>query len=192
MPQPDGIRGHPATSPLAGRPTECKNTLHLELQQQGYSGAFRWLREPGTVQSAPVPRPVEYAPRQASIWLSKALEDLPSQPIRDYVTSLLSISPLLEQVRQQMLSFKAMMTNRRVEDLNKWLRDSELLESEPLRQFVRGLWQDYAAVRQAFRSEWSNRQVEGQVNRLKTIKQQMYGRAGFKLLRRRRVVVASG
>lgn len=91
-----------------------------------------------------------------------------------------------------MLSFKAMMTNRRVEDLNKWLRDSELLESEPLRQFVRGLWQDYAAVRQAFRSEWSNRQVEGQVNRLKTIKQQMYGRAGFKLLRRRRVVVASG
>ena len=148
-------------------------TLHLELQQQGYPGAFRslyrfvsrWLREPGATQSAPAPRPVEYAPRQVSIWLSKALDDLPSQPIRDYVTSLLSISPLLEQVREQMLSFKAMMTNRRVEDLDKWLGDSELLESEPLRQFVRGLRQDYAAVRQAFCSEWSNGQMEGQPGR---------------------------
>ena len=148
-------------------------TLHLELQQQGYPGAFRslyrfvsrWLRELGAAQSAPVPRRVEYAPRQVSIWLSKALDDLPSQPIRDYVTSLLSISPLLAQVRQQILSFKAMMTNRKVEDLDKWLRDSDLLESEPLRQFVRGLRQDYAAVRQAFSSEWSNGQVEGQPGR---------------------------
>jgi transposase len=32
---------------------------------------------------------------------------------------------------------------------------------------------------------WSNGQVEGQVNRLKTIKRQMYGRAGFGLLRAR-------
>ena len=58
-----------------------------------------------------------------------------------------------------------MMTNRKVEDLDKWLGDSELLESEPLRQFVRGLRQDYAAVRQAFSSVWSNGQMEGQPGR---------------------------
>jgi transposase len=32
-------------------------------------------------------------------------------------------------------------------------------------------------------TSWSNGQVEGQVNRLKTIKRQMYGRASFELLR---------
>jgi hypothetical protein len=32
---------------------------------------------------------------------------------------------------------------------------------------------------------WSNGPVEGQVNRLKTIKRQMYGRAGVELLRAR-------
>ena len=32
---------------------------------------------------------------------------------------------------------------------------------------------------------WSNGPVEGHVNRLKTIKRQMYGRAGFDLLRQR-------
>lgn len=60
-----------------------------------------------------------------------------------------------------------------------------------MRQFVHGLRQDYAAVRQAFSSAWSNEQVEGQVNRLKTIKRQVDGRAGFELLKRR-VVARSG
>jgi len=32
---------------------------------------------------------------------------------------------------------------------------------------------------------WSNGQVEGQVNQLKTIKRQMFGRANFDLLRQR-------
>ena len=33
--------------------------------------------------------------------------------------------------------------------------------------------------------EWSQGQVEGQINRLKLIKKQMYGRANFDLLRQR-------
>ena len=37
----------------------------------------------------------------------------------------------------------------------------------------------------AVRLDWSNGQVEGQVNRLKTTKRAMYGRARFDLLRRR-------
>lgn len=36
----------------------------------------------------------------------------------------------------------------------------------------------------AINEEWSNGPVEGAVNRLKTIKRQMYGRASFDLLRR--------
>lgn len=38
---------------------------------------------------------------------------------------------------------------------------------------------------EAVRQTWSNGQVEGQVNRLKLIKRQMYGRANFDLLRAR-------
>jgi transposase len=40
-------------------------------------------------------------------------------------------------------------------------------------------------VRAAMSSQWSNGQTEGQVNRLKTIKRQMYGRANFDLLKAR-------
>jgi transposase len=47
------------------------------------------------------------------------------------------------------------------------------------------LKQDEAAVKAALSLDWSNGQTEGQINRLKTLKRQMYGRAGFDLLRRR-------
>jgi transposase len=40
-------------------------------------------------------------------------------------------------------------------------------------------------VRAALTEPWSNGQVEGQVNRLKVIKREMYGCAGFDLLRGR-------
>jgi transposase len=47
------------------------------------------------------------------------------------------------------------------------------------------LLSDEKAVRNPLSLEWSNSQVEGQVNRLKTIKRVMYGRANFDLLRAR-------
>jgi transposase len=47
------------------------------------------------------------------------------------------------------------------------------------------LGRDIDAVRNAIEQPWSNGQVEGQTNRLKTLKRAMYGRAGVELLRAR-------
>jgi transposase len=52
-------------------------------------------------------------------------------------------------------------------------------------RFAYGLQKDISAVSAAVDTSWSTGQVEGQINRLKTIKGQMYGRAGFELLRAR-------
>jgi len=59
-----------------------------------------------------------------------------------------------------------------------------------LRGFVTGLISDIDAVRAALSQPWSNGPVEGQVNRLKLLKRQMYGRANFGLLRSRVLHVA--
>jgi len=48
-----------------------------------------------------------------------------------------------------------------------------------------GMEADAAAICEAINSSWSNGVVEGHVNRLKMLKRQMYGRAGFELLRQR-------
>lgn len=57
-------------------------------------------------------------------------------------------------------------------------------ESE-LKSFAAGIRRDYDAVLAALLFQWSNGQVEGQVNRVKLVKRSMYGRAGFALLRKR-------
>lgn len=44
---------------------------------------------------------------------------------------------------------------------------------------------DAAAICEAITIKWSNGAVEGHLNRLKMLKRQMYGRAGFELLRHR-------
>jgi len=54
-----------------------------------------------------------------------------------------------------------------------------------LERLLRGLGRDGAAVQSALELPWTTSPVEGQVNRIKTMKRQMYGRAGFQLLRQR-------
>jgi len=54
-----------------------------------------------------------------------------------------------------------------------------------LERFAEVLRRDKAAVENAVTMPWSNGQVEGQVNKLKALKRQMYGRAGVTLLRAR-------
>jgi transposase len=54
-----------------------------------------------------------------------------------------------------------------------------------MQRFARTLRQDIEAVRNAVLQPWSNGQTEGQINRLKTLKRAMYGRAGVELLRAR-------
>jgi transposase len=71
-----------------------------------------------------------------------------------------------------------------------WLAKAEQSGCGELAGFAAGLRQDEAAVRAALTTRWSNGPVEGQINRLKVIKQQMYGQAGLRLLRARVVNAA--
>ncbi|EOK4654665.1 transposase, partial [Shigella boydii] len=58
--------------------------------------------------------------------------------------------------------------------------------SAEFRRVAAGMQADAAAICEAISSRWSNGVVEGHVNRLKKmLKRQMYGRAGFELLRQR-------
>jgi transposase len=61
---------------------------------------------------------------------------------------------------------------------------------EALARFVRGLQDDLPAVTAGLTVEWSNGVTEGQIHRLKLVKRQGYGRAGFALLRQRTLLAA--
>lgn len=73
----------------------------------------------------------------------------------------------------------------RLDSLDCWLAQCEQSDIAEFIRFAHGVRRDYAAIRAALGYPWSQGLVEGQVNRLKLLKRQMYGRAGFPLLRRR-------
>jgi transposase len=82
-------------------------------------------------------------------------------------------------------AFAAQIRKAGTQTLGDWLAAVAASGCTELRSFAAGLRQDEAAVSAALTEPWSNGPVEGHVNRLKTIKRQMYGRAGFQLLRAR-------
>jgi transposase len=63
-----------------------------------------------------------------------------------------------------------------------WL---EAARASELRSFADEIDRDGAAVRAALTEPWNTSPVEGHINRVKTIKHQMYGRANYDLLRQR-------
>ena len=64
-----------------------------------------------------------------------------------------------------------------------WLARTDASRLPEVRSFAAGIRRDRGAVEAALTSPWSNGQTEGQVNRLKALKRQMYGRAKLDLLR---------
>jgi transposase len=67
----------------------------------------------------------------------------------------------------------------------EWLAKAEASGCAGPRGFAAGLRADEAAVAAALTLPRSNGPVEGQVNRLRLVERQGYGRAGFQLLRAR-------
>ncbi|ECO1613182.1 ISL3 family transposase [Salmonella enterica subsp. enterica serovar Paratyphi B] len=93
--------------------------------------------------------------------------------------------PQLKIAQQLALDFYRILKTKNKQQLSRWfsnVSESGLVE---LQRVAAGMEADAAAIYEAITSRWSNGVVEGHVNRLKMLKRQMYGRAGFELLRRR-------
>lgn len=86
--------------------------------------------------------------------------------------------------------FRALIRRQSSGTLKDWLTRAEGSPCPEVRHFAEGIRRDESAVNAAVTTRWSNGPVEGHVNRLKTIKRQMYGRAGFALLKARVVNAA--
>ena len=102
-----------------------------------------------------------------------------------YIAQLLKDAPEIKEALELVQEFSRLMQNRRAGELKIWLARAEKSKTSELVGFVNGIKLDFAAFEAAFSSEWSNGQTEGQVNRLKFIKRQMYRRAKFDLLKAR-------
>jgi transposase len=101
------------------------------------------------------------------------------------VDALKVASEEFSTMRHLAMRFRGLLRGGTVEGLDTWLSDARTCGIYGMRRFARTLRQDIEAVRNAVLEPWSNGQTEGQINRLKTLKWAMYGRAGVELLRAR-------
>lgn len=93
--------------------------------------------------------------------------------------------PKIITVKTLATDFQEMVRHRQSDRLDDWLARCHESRLGAFARFADSLAQDYATVEAALATHWSNGQTEGQINRLKLLKRQMYGRANLELLRQR-------
>ena len=101
------------------------------------------------------------------------------------VDALKAASADFTTMRYLAMRFRGLLRGGTIEKLDGWMRDARQSGIYGMQRFARALRHDIEAVRNAVLEPWSNGQTEGQINRLKTLKRTMYGRAGIDLLRAR-------
>ncbi|MBB3094105.1 transposase [Actinoplanes campanulatus] len=157
--------------------------LLTEIQQLGYTGSanllVRYLNH-GRANAIRTPP----SPRRLVSWLMTRPADLPTlhqQHLDDLLASCGHLALLAERVRQ----FAGLLTGRRGEALNAWMTCVDADDLPALHGFVHGLRMDLSAVVAGLTLPYSNGPIEGANTKVKFLKRQMYGRAGFDLLRQR-------
>jgi len=188
----------------------CQNAYVLwqEIQARGYRGSYvhlrralrGWRTQPGRgggrrVQpdgpprssSQPALRP--FSPRQVTWLLLRATGSLQPGELL-FLEQLRCHWPAVDLLQRLALQFGQLVRRRDHAALVPWLTAAEQSGMPEFHGFANGLRRDLQAVTAALTWELSNGQTEGQVNRLKTLKRAMYGRAKLDLLRLRLIYAA--
>ena len=187
----------------------CDNGMQLwrEINTQGYRGSRAlvagWVaRQRGVLptaldeaglpkrrgrrprEQAVPPAPRTLSARRAAWLLIRQPADLEPDEhvILEQLTATCSAAAVGYRLAQ---AFTQMVRERNAAALDGWFAAVEGSGLADLRSFAAGLRRDEAAVRAGLSLPWSQGQVEGQVDRLKLIKREGYGRANFDLLRHR-------
>ncbi len=164
-----------------------------EVQALGYRGSQRTVRrfvENWRKTKAPPPvRRILPGPQNLCWLLLRRRSEL-DEAERVLLTELCRRSSELAMSRRLAQRFMVLVRERRGTQLDQWIADVQTTGPPELRGFSRNLHRDWLAVQAGFTLHWSSGPVEGNINRVKLIKRQMYGRAKFDLLRKR-VLLAS-
>ena len=160
--------------------------LWEEIVPPGYKGSYQRVRA-YLHKKRTSPRPVTArapSPRMVSGWILSRPETL-TEPEQLQLKTVRNHCPELDALTRHVRSFATMLTDLPGESLPAWLDAVRHDELPSLHALAAGIDRDIDAVTAGLTLPWSSGAVEGHVNRIKMLKRQMFGRAGFQLLRKR-------
>ncbi|GAA2997437.1 ISL3 family transposase [Streptomyces lactacystinicus] len=164
------------------------HSLLAEITERGYRGGHtlvaQWKRQALPAADSAPPPPPPPSVRQVTGWLTRhpAGLTLDEEVQRKAV---LAHCPELDTAAGLVTSFAEMLTRLEGERLTEWITEAMTSGLPGISTFAVGLNSDYDAVHAGLTTHWNSGPVEGAVNRIKMLKRQMFGRAGFTLLRKR-------
>lgn len=103
------------------------------------------------------------------------------ETIEANLETLVESYDLIDNFKQFFATFKSTLIKRDWNNLSSII--NSIYDCKIINKFIKGLKSDYEAVINAAKFAYSNGCVEGNVNKLKKIKRDMYGRAHINLLR---------
>src|SRR6266487_6085964 len=165
--------------------------LTKELKAQGYTGSDqtvrRYLRPFRHGRPAPPPGPTPPTVREVTGWILRRPDTLePEEQTR--FKEVLARCPHLDAASGHVAAFAEMLTGLHGDRLDGWIAAVDAADLPGLHSFTTGLRRDHKAVVNGLTLPYSSGAVEGNVNRIKMLKRQMYGRANLDLLRKRVVL----
>jgi transposase len=113
-----------------------------------------------------------------------------STEVQTYLDQLCQVDTHIARAYTLSQAFLTLVRERRGEAFEAWMAEAIDSGVAVLARFARGLQDDLRAIIAGLTLEWSNGVTEGQIQRLKLLKRQSYGRAGVALLRQRILQVA--
>jgi len=168
----------------------CTNVLqlHAELRGRGYRGSYGTVRlylQPFRgAGAAPPAVPGPPKARDLASWILKHPDNLDDDEKAKLAQARVRC-PHLDALAGHVTEFAKILTGLHGDRLDDWITAVQADDQPDLHSFAYGLKRDHDAVVNGLTMPWSSGVVEGNVNRLKMIKRQMYGRATFGLLRKR-------
>ncbi|MFD4833305.1 ISL3 family transposase [Streptomyces uncialis] len=159
--------------------------LHGELRADNAPVTYQMVRAHiATLRTAPAgvpPRPPTV--RQVTGWLTRHPTAL-SEDNRASLKEVLARCPELDTAAGHVRDFGEILTDRLGSTLPTWINAVDASQLPGLTGFALHMLRDLDAITAGLTLDWSSGSIEGAVNRIKKIKRQLYGRAGFELLRK--------
>jgi transposase len=159
--------------------------LLREIRERGYTGSQNLLYRYITQGRVEDDRPALSPRRLSRLLLTRPDTLRPDQ--HELLHKTTSACPEMSQLASLVRTFAQLLTpaENNGNRLEEWISTSQEVNLPHVHSFVRGLRLDQDAVHAALTSEYHNGGTEGVNTKTKLIKRQMYGRAGFRLLRHR-------
>ena len=163
---------------------DCEDTRQAIRSVTTTSMALDPTVNPLTTTHSEVKKARSFMPCQL-VWLLMLTDEKLCDEDRLILKRLSERCSDISKARVLALEFQRLMFEKDIQVLSAWFTAVKSSGLPDLVSFARYLDRERKPLEAAISEVWSNGRTEGHVNRLKLIKRQGYGQAGFELLRKR-------